>query len=317
VAGERPDTARRPYAHLGTEEIVQIVLHTVHQGPVVYCVFEGAANLANPVEAFRHEKMSEDASDTPLYFVFAHMDLGRDHPVLIRAIKTNLGDKNPAAVVLDTLNRSFVGSESSDVDMGTYIKAADSIREAFDCAVIVVHHPGLDETRPRGHSSLQGAVDAQLAVKRKDDMIEVQVELMKDGPQTGTLVSQLKPIEIGTDDDGDPVISLVIVPVDPEPESVPAIKERTLPHGASIALAALKEAIATTGVPAPVSDHIPADVRVTTIANWRIHAYARGISDSNEPRAKQIAFSRAHGRLVDDGLVGIWEEQVWIIRDKA
>jgi len=34
------------------------------------------------------------------------------------------------------------------------------IRNAFGCAVIVVHHCGIDATRPRGHTSLAGAVDA-------------------------------------------------------------------------------------------------------------------------------------------------------------
>jgi hypothetical protein len=28
------------------------------------------------------------------------------------------------------------------------------IRNAFGCAVIVVHHCGIDATRPRGHTSL-------------------------------------------------------------------------------------------------------------------------------------------------------------------
>jgi hypothetical protein len=32
--------------------------------------------------------------------------------------------------------------------------------------VVIVHHCGIEGTRPRGHSSLTGAADAQLAVKR-------------------------------------------------------------------------------------------------------------------------------------------------------
>ena len=82
------------------------------------------------------------------------------------SIRGTLGDDAPVAVVLDTLNRSLPGSESSDQDMAAYIKAADAVREAFNCAVIVVHHCGIDTSRPRGHTSLTGAVDAQLAVKR-------------------------------------------------------------------------------------------------------------------------------------------------------
>jgi RecA-family ATPase len=71
-----------------------------------------------------------------------------------------LGDVKPAAVVLDTLNKSLFGSENKDVDMGAYVRAAEAIRDIFLCVVIIVHHCGYDETRPRGHSSLPGAVDA-------------------------------------------------------------------------------------------------------------------------------------------------------------
>ncbi len=63
-----------------------------------------------------------------------------------------------------TLNKSLLGSESKDADMSNYIRAAEAIRDAFQCVVMIVHHCGLDETRPRGHTSLPGAVDAQLSV---------------------------------------------------------------------------------------------------------------------------------------------------------
>src|SRR5215213_6257314 len=95
------------------------------------------------------------------------VDLVQDHKALIASIKGQLvEDETPVAVVLDTLNRSLRGSESSDEDMSAYVNAADAIREAFQCAVVVVHHCGIDGTRPRGHTSLTGAVEAQLAVKR-------------------------------------------------------------------------------------------------------------------------------------------------------
>ena len=91
------------------------------------------------------------------------IDLVKEHEELIAAIRTI--DPPPVAVVLDTLNRSLNGSESSDEDMSAYVRAADAIRETFDCAVLIVHHCGI-KLRPRGHTSLTGAADAQLAVKR-------------------------------------------------------------------------------------------------------------------------------------------------------
>ena len=116
------------------------------------------------------------------------------------------------AVVLDTLNRSLNGSENSDEDMGAYIKATDAIREAFDCSVLVVHHCGINDSRPRGHTSLTGAADARLAVTRDAAKnILVDVEFMKDGEGSGRIVSALESLEVGVDEDGEPITSCVVV----------------------------------------------------------------------------------------------------------
>jgi hypothetical protein len=155
-----------------------------------------------------------------------------DHAALIASIRAALGDTNPAAIAIDTLNRSLAGSESDDRDMAAYVKAADAIRDAFNCAVVIVHHCGHEGTRPRGHSSLMGAIDAQIAVKRDaaDDIIAT-VELMKDGPQGEEFASRLEVVEIGIDDDGDKIMSCIIVPVDGlEPQKV---KPKKLPAAAA------------------------------------------------------------------------------------
>ena len=105
--------------------------------------------------------------------------------------------------MLDTLNRSLNGSESSDEDMSAYVRATDAIRETFDCSVLVIHHCGINDSRPRGHTSLTGAADAQLSVKRDyTGNILVTVEFMKDGEAGDTIVSKLESVEVGIDEDG-------------------------------------------------------------------------------------------------------------------
>ena len=59
--------------------------------------------------------------------------------------------------MLDTLNRSISGSESYDEAMGKYIEAADRLAETFVCLVLIIHHCGVESSRPRGHTSLTGA----------------------------------------------------------------------------------------------------------------------------------------------------------------
>jgi hypothetical protein len=181
------------------------------QGSVVYCAFEGANGFKARAEAFRRHHVIDQAVD--FYLVATPTNLVTDHPALIEAIETQ--KCAPVAVVLDTLNRSLQGSENDVEDMSNYIKAADAIREKFGCAVIIVHHCGVEGTRPRGHTSLGGAVDAQLAVKRDPvGNIAVEVEWMKDGPEGDCVVSKLEPADVGMDSDGDTITSCVVVPVD-------------------------------------------------------------------------------------------------------
>ena len=117
--------------------------------------------------------------------------------------------------MIDTLNRSLAGSENSDKDMAAYIRAADVIREAFECTVAIIHHCGVSGDRPRGHSSLTAAADAQLAVKRDDEgVIRVKVEWLKDGQEGAEIASGLEKVELGTDSYGDPIVSCVVVPDD-------------------------------------------------------------------------------------------------------
>ena len=99
--------------------------------------------------------------------------------------------------------------------MTAYVQACDAVREAFDCAIIVVHHCGIDGTRPRGHTSLTGAVNAQIAIKRdKSGTIIATVEFMKDGEEGETIASRLEQVELGLDEDGETITSCVLVSED-------------------------------------------------------------------------------------------------------
>jgi DNA polymerase len=199
--------------------------HKVQQGPVVYVTLEGGRGFKRRIKAFRQRFLAKHHTPVPFYLIRASLDLFKDHEKLISAIKARLGRLQPVMVVIDTLNRSLGGSESSDADMGNYVKAADAVRDAFECLVPIVHHCGIDATRPRGHTSLAGAVDAQISVKRDElGNILVKVELMKDGEEGTELASRLEVVEVGINDEGDPITSCVIVPVDMPEASAPKRK---------------------------------------------------------------------------------------------
>lgn len=184
----------------------------VTQGPVVYIACEGENGLGARTEAFRQRRLSEEP-DIPFHLLLTRLNLVADAKELIGDIRRQMGDTNPIAVVVDTLNRSMPGSESSDEDMSAYVKAADMIREAFACAVVIIHHCGIDDKRPRGHTSLTGAADAQLAVKRDiGGTITTTVEWLKDGAEGDQVHSRLDVVELGDDQDGEAITSCVIEP---------------------------------------------------------------------------------------------------------
>ena len=129
----------------------------VKRGVVVYCLLEGKNGFTRRVKAFEQER--PNAKDADLYLLTLPLDLIRDHKDLIASIRSQVpaGEKI-AAIAIDTLNRSLRGSENSDEDMAAYVRAADGINDAFDCVVPIIHHCPHGADRPRGHSSLLGAI---------------------------------------------------------------------------------------------------------------------------------------------------------------
>jgi hypothetical protein len=282
--------------------------HRVRQGSVVYCAFEGADGFNARAEAFRRQHGVEILA--PFYLVPATLDLFQDHRELINDIRAQLSDP-PAAVVLDTLNRSLVGSESSDEDMAKYVKAADIIRGTFGCVVIIVHHCGIDATRPRGHTSLTGAADAQLAVKRDEqNNVVVTVQWMKDGPEGEVLRSHLGLVELGADDDGDAITSCVVEPV--EQDHTPNGKKVKLSPYAVIALRLLGDAIIETGSTTYKHNRIPHGSGTTGTDDWRSYFYAGTIAEGIKRDSQKKAFQRVVIELQRAGKIGIWQDRVWL-----
>jgi AAA domain len=279
----------------------------VHQGAVVYCAFEGQRGINARCVAFRKKFLPTHHEPVAFYLEPVTLDLVKDAPELIRVIRRTLGDVKPAVIVLDTLNRSLRGSESSDEDMSAYVRAADSLREEFDCAVIIVHHCGVDGTRPRGHTSLTGAADAQLSVTGDPagDII-MTVEHMKEGATGETIVSRLEIVEVGIDEDGDRITSCVVVPAETCGKAAVQVK-----GAAKVALGALCEAILDHGE--IVEDGpIPPNTRTISVVRWREYCDAKTIADTDDPDSKRKAFVRASKKLQELQIIGVWKDRVWV-----
>ena len=280
----------------------------VMPGPVVYVACEGGHGFKARVAAFRQRHI-ENGSEPPFFLVPARLDLVRDQKELAAEIRDALGDHTPAVIVLDTLNRSIAGSESSDEDMSAYIHAVDDLRDAFNCAVIVVHHCGTEGTRPRGHTSLTGAVDAQISVKRiADGQVVVKVEYLKDGPEGDEIFSRLEPVEVGTDEDGDAITSCVVVPVEgaAAAEQKPLTGHTKTAHEALIAVVDKRQVSSENRHQTGHLPHVPVD-------DWRDEFYARQIDgrDTKQDTLKK-RFQRAGEELKRRGHAGFRNGQAWL-----
>jgi hypothetical protein len=285
--------------------------HRVQGGNVVYLALEGQDGFGARADAFRARYLKGEKVPR-FHLIKETTDLVRDRAQLIADIRAQCPG-GPAAVVIDTMNRSLVGSESKDEDMSAYLRAAKAIEDAFACVVIIVHHCGVDSTRPRGHTSQGGAVDVELeAQKDKAGNIIITVKAAKEMAEGAVIASRLEVVELGIDQDGDPITSCVVVPVDDIALVEKPAKPRRLPKAAQTALRALEEAIAECGEPAPASNHVPTSVRVTSLDAWRQYAYRRGISPSEKPRARQAAFARGSEHLVGEQIVAIWDDVAWL-----
>ncbi len=285
----------------------------VKQGPVVYVACEGERGLGARIAAFKmHHGLSDE--DPDFYLVTTRLDLVGEREQLIADIKHQIRTANPVAIAFDTLNRSIRGSESSDEDMGLYINAADTVRETFGCLVIVVHHCGVDESRMRGHTSLRGALDAELSVKRDvADNVVVAVEEMKDGERGETLCSRLERVEVGRDEDGDVICSCVIVPADEAPNAKPRIQRR-LNDRQTNALQALRNYFADGhGEIPPTSDHIPNGrkcvLRPDALEALENAAVAKEVA---EPKRRREAIGRVLEQLQSRGVIGVYKEWLWL-----
>jgi hypothetical protein len=283
----------------------------VQQGSVVYLALEGGEGFKARVEAFRIERLAEEHEAVPFYLVTDALNLVKDHGVLIECIRRQANGSAPSApavVVIDTLNRSLAGSESDDKDMGAYIKAADAIRAAFCCAVIVVHHCGVDARRPRGHTSLAGADDAQIKVERDAAQnIVVTVEHMKDGAEGAQLACRLEQVEVGQDSDGDAITSCVVDPVEDAPK---AVSLRKLSDRQQLALDALAECALDHGGPPPASFGLPGGILAVSANSWRERLFSRGVLDHDAKNPRED-FRRVKNSLQARHLIGVRNDLVW------
>jgi hypothetical protein len=300
--------------------------HAVRQGAVIYCAFEGGHGYKGRIEAIRRHYGIANDMDVPLYVMPGQVDLIADEKALVEEFRYQLGTVVPAVVVLDTLNRSLSGSESSDKDMTLYVKAAEAVRKAFGCLCVIVHHCGYDDTHARGHTSLPAAVDAELSVMRDEGspVVLVTVKAMRDGPEGMVVRSRALPVPLDPDQNGKPRSSIVIVPDDDSTVVVPAKQGWRRDTATPLLVEVLRAALDTKGECFTPDGKLP--LQAADSQQVRELFYRRYVDVEEDEHKSRGAQKQAYKRGVEGAIAkqivnGQKDDQgrqlLWFVRDEG
>ncbi|MBK67610.1 MAG: hypothetical protein CMP22_05730, partial [Rickettsiales bacterium] len=152
----------------------------VKKTKVVYVELESGAGFSKRINAFMN---FHNITELPnIHFFNKSLNLCKseeDINAFIRALQTL---ENVGLIIIDTLSRALAGgNENSSDDMGMFVRNCDCIRQATGATILVVHHSGKDKSKGgRGHSLLNGAVDTEIEISKKNDIILVSQTKQRD-----------------------------------------------------------------------------------------------------------------------------------------
>jgi len=181
------------------------------QGRVVLVVAEGLMGARGRLKAYaQHHDV--DLADVPFGIIgdVPSMLLKDD----VKALAKQVVDWGGAdIIVLDTLAQSSAGAnENSGEDMGKVLAHCRGLNKMTGAMVLLVHHAGKDASRgARGWSGLKGAMDVEIEVTRSKLLgRSIQLSKAKDGDEGKAMGFKLHVVQIGIDEDGDPITSCVV-----------------------------------------------------------------------------------------------------------
>jgi predicted ATP-dependent serine protease len=298
----------------------QVFGRRVRPTKVLYCALEGETGFEKRIQV-AVKKYGEAAG---FGYIAQSINLFSDDAAVNGLIEAILSH-GAFIVVIDTLNRAMGGgSENDPGDMGKLIQVVDKIRAATGAHICIVHHCGKDASKgPRGHSALLGAADLVLEVTRSDlaDTRTIKVIKAKDDPDGERHAFTLRTIDLGIDDDGDPITSCIV-----EEAAAPEMdKRKALTDEERQWLLELVELFARpdflqtlkpeTGMAAEIPCATRATVRewfktrglIAVAENVAESATGKGLSSTDRSKLQRIL-----SRLKSKGKIGIYNDYIWL-----
>ena len=182
---------------------------------VTYLALEGGAGMKKRLMAWeaKHGRAYPDALDVQR----------RQVNLLTAEDKQLVYDLTPVGgvLIIDTMAQATAGKldENDSKSMGGLIAACNYIAQNKNALVVLVAHVGKDESKGiRGHSSLFGALDAQITVKRgkgeENQRREWSIGKAKDSDDGRRVGFELVPVEVGSTPKGEQVFSCYVTSAD-------------------------------------------------------------------------------------------------------
>lgn len=203
--------------------------HRVKAAPAVYVPFEGQGGVPNRIKAWRLAQAARSNPD--MLFSVVPPDSIRSHiavivePINLReqadrdTLVATLVENGWAGGVLciDTLAHASAGIDENSSAMGEMLNIFRDLQHRLGGVIILIHHSGKDASRGmRGWSGLHAAMDFVIECQRDKENQALAAEFVlakvKDDSTGIRTRFMMHSVQIGIDEDGDYMSSLVVAP---------------------------------------------------------------------------------------------------------
>lgn len=180
---------------------------TVNPASCLYIVGEGVLGYGKRIAAWNRAYGFPPRVKSSL-FVKRPVNLRHDEDA--DALRRYIVEQGFQVLIIDTLARNTPGMDENGPEMGAFVARLDRIRADLDLTIIVIHHANAAQEKSRGHTSLPGALDVDILVRRTKGGCSVSLEKQKDGADGIRLHLLMDVIDVREDELEEPSSSVVL-----------------------------------------------------------------------------------------------------------
>ncbi|RTZ47489.1 AAA family ATPase [Candidimonas sp. SYP-B2681] len=279
------------------------------KAPVAYAALEGPEGFRDRVKAYSKYHGKNVLADLMVLDKTFSLTDASHLDVLIKQLQA-VGYRN-GVFIIDTLSVVAHGDLNQNSFGSEVYRACKRIVDALGGLVLLVHHTGKDEDKgAKGASSITQHIDTILKVESRRGSRTVKIEKQRDGDTAHVLQFAVHPLEIGRNEHGKTVTS--VLAVKGQVSGVPMSKQN------QEALDILDDLISKQGIPAETvanldKTSLSEGTPVVHKSDWRnaFLATLRTPTDKQKDTRRR-AFDRAVEAAGDLGYIGLLGDHVYL-----